>query len=216
MNTLMSRLPGWLTLPSWRVLAMIGAGVVVLAGAGIGGWLWHAAQERRGLESFADAMLKVQMSQAPEAPADARTAAIRELEATLSGQPPSGVAAQVTYELGNLKYQDKQYDASRTAYAMASGAKSPTLSRLAQVSVGYAWEVQKDYGKAIETFEKAVAGLKPGEFLYDEILVDLARVQELAGKKDDAIKTYRKILSNPASRRSDDVRARLASLGVKP
>lgn len=210
------RVPSWLTLPSGRVLAIIGGTVVVLAAAGVGGWLWHSAQERRALESFADALLKVQISQTPGAPPDARAQAIKELEGALSRGPSGAIASQVTYELGNLKYREGQYDASRTAYGLTSGSKSPTLSRLAQLSVGYAWETQKDYPKAIEAFEKAVSGLKPGEFLYDEILVDLARVQELAGKKNDAIKTYRRIVANPASRRSDDVRARLASLGVKP
>jgi tetratricopeptide (TPR) repeat protein len=209
-------IPSWLRVPSWRILSVIAGAVVLLAGAALGGWFWLAAREHRDLASFADAMLKVQMSQAPNAAPDAKAAAIRELEAALARQPSGPVTAQVTYELGNLKYQAQQYAASRTAYEVASGAKSTTLSRLSQVNVGYAWEAQKEYGKAIETFQKAVAPLKPGEFLYDELLVDLGRVQELAGKKEDAIKTYRRILSNPATRRSDDVRARLAGLGVKP
>lgn len=206
--------PSWLKLPSWRILVGIGAAVVVLGGAVLGGWLWFSARQHRALESFAEAMVKVQRSQAPNAPPETKVSAIRELEAVLNEQPSAPIAAQVTYELGNLKYRDQQYPASRSAYELAAAAKRPTLSRLAQVNIGYTWEAQKDYGKAIEAFEKAVAPLKPGDFLYDELLVDLARVQELAGQKDAAIKTYRRILENPKSRRSDDIRARLAALGV--
>ena len=47
-------------------------------------------------------------------------------------------------------------------------------------------------------------------------MMDLGRVQELAGRKDDAIKTYQRVASNPKSVRSDDARGRLASFGVQP
>ncbi len=205
------RLPR-IELPSWRVLTAIGVTLVVLGAAGLGGWLWFSARQQRALESFAEAMVKVQRSQAQGAPAEAKLGAIRELEASLQQQPPAAALAQATYELGNLKYVEGQYPGSRTAYELAAATKSPTLSRLAQVNVGYTWEAQKDYAKAIEAFQKAVAPLKPGDFLYDEILVDLGRVQEMAGQKDAAIKTYRRVLDNPKTRRSDDIRARLATL----
>ncbi len=209
--TLQFRLPKF-DLPSWRILAAAAATLVVLAGVVVGGWLWFSARQQRAFESFAEAMVKVQRSQVQGASPEAKISAIRDLEATLSEQPPATVLDQVTYELGNLKYLERQYPGSRSAYELATASKSPTLSRLAQVNVGYTWEAQKDYVKAIEAFEKAVAPLKPGDFLYDELLVDLARVQELAGQKDAAIKTYRRVLDNPKTRRADDIRARLATL----
>jgi len=205
------RLPR-IELPSWRVLAAAGAGIVVLGGAVFGGWLWFSARQQRALESFAEAMVTAQRSQAQGASPAAKIGAIQELEATLGQQPPAAALAQVTYVLGNLKYSEGQYPGSRSAYELAAAGKSPTLSRLAQVNLGYTWEAQKDYAKAIEAFERAVAPLKPGDFLYDELLVNLARVQELAGQKEAAIKTYRRVLENPKTRRSDDIRARLATL----
>jgi tetratricopeptide (TPR) repeat protein len=205
------RLPR-IELPSWRVLAAVGTGLIVLGGAVFGGWVWFSARQQRALESFAEAMVKVQRSQAPGTSPEVKIDAIQDLEATLSQQPPAAALAQVTYVLGNLKYSEGQYPGSRSAYELAATGTSPTLSRLAQVNLGYTWEAQKDYVKAIEAFEKAVAPLKPGDFLYDELLVDLARVQELAGQRDAAIKTYRRVLDNPKTRRSDDVRARLGTL----
>ena len=45
--------------------------------------------------------------------------------------------------------------------------------------------------------------------------MDLARAQELSGKKSEAADTYRRLLKDvPASRRADDVKARLAALGA--
>lgn len=205
----------WPKRPSWRVLAITGGSLLVVAAAIVATWLWVAAEQRRGLEAFAEAMVKLQLSQAPSARPEAKAEAIRDLELTLSRKPSAAVTSQVTYELGNRKYTAQQYPASRSAYELTAGGRSPTLGRLAQVSLGYTWEVQKDYSRASDAFEKALRALKPGDFLYDELMMDLGRVQELAGRRDDAVKTYRRVADNPKSVRGDDARTRLASLGVR-
>ena len=221
MTSLRSLLDGlsaasWLKRPSWRLLGILGGAMVVLGVAIAAAWLWFAAEQRRGLEAFAQAMVRLQLSQTPNASADDTARVIRELEGTLSLKPSASVSSQVTYELGNLKYATQQYPASRSAYELSAGGASPTLRRLAQVSLGYTWEVQKDYAKAIETFQKALAPLKPGDFLHDDVMMDLGRVQELAGRKDDAIKTYQRVAANPKSVRTDDAKGRLASFGIQP
>lgn len=205
----------WLKLLSWRVLAIAGGSLLVLGVAIVATWLWVTAEQRRGLEAFAEAMVKLQLTQTPSARPEATAAAIRDLELTLSQKPSGAVTSQVTYQLGNLKYAAQQYPASRSAYELTVGGKSPTLGRLAQAGLGYAWEVQKDYPRAIGAFERALTTLKPGDFLYDELLMDLGRVQELAGRRDDALKTYQRVADNPKSARSDDARTRVASLGVR-
>ncbi len=75
-------------LPSWRVLTAIGATLVVLGAVAFGGWLWFSARQHRALEVFAEAMVKVQRSQAQGAPPEAKLGAIRELEASVQQQPP--------------------------------------------------------------------------------------------------------------------------------
>jgi tetratricopeptide (TPR) repeat protein len=205
-------LPEWVRLPSWRVLAVAGSSVAAVAIAIAGTWLWMAAEQRRGLEAFAGAMVKLQLSQAPTARPEAKADAIRELEAVLARKPSTAVSAQIAYEVGNIKYASQQYPASRSAYEITAAGRSSTLERLARVSVGYTWEAQKDYSRAMEAFTTALKPLKAGDFLYDELMMDLGRVQELAGRRDDAIKTYQRIADDPKSFRSDDARARLASL----
>jgi tetratricopeptide (TPR) repeat protein len=206
----------WFTRPSWRVLAALACSVVVLGAASLAVWLWFAAEQQRGLEAFARAMVKLQLSQAPNAPPTAKAEAMRDLEQTLSQKPSASVSSQVTYELANLKYASQQYPSSRSAYELTARGSAPTLGRLAQVSVGYTGELQKDYPKAIEAYQRASASLKPGDFLYDDLMMDLGRVQELADQRDAAIKTYQRLAGNPKSLRSDDARWRLASLGVHP
>jgi hypothetical protein len=214
-NLFMKLRAWWPAPPSWRAVAVSGAVVAVLGVASAGAAWWYAVEQRRGLESFAEAMVKLRQSQAPGAAPETREQASRDLEATLSQRPSRAVAAQVTYELGNLKYSEQQFPGSRSAYEMTAAASSPTLRRLAQLGVGYTWEMQKDYPRAIAAVEAALAPLNAGDFLYDDLLMDLARLQELAGKKDDAIKTYQRVVANPQSLRSDDARNRLAALGVQ-
>jgi hypothetical protein len=51
--------------------------------------------------------------------------------------------------------------------------------------------------------------------MYEDALIDQARCLELAGKRPEAIATYQRVLKEiPAARRADDVRSRLASLGI--
>jgi tetratricopeptide (TPR) repeat protein len=205
-------LPAWVRLPSWRALAVAGASLATLAIVIAGVWVWMAAEQRRGLEAFARAMVRLQLSQAPTARPDAKADAVQDLEAILARKPAAAVSAQAAYEVGNVKYAARQYQPARAAYEITAAGVSPTLERLAQVNLGYTWEAQKDYGRAIETFTKALRPLKAGDFLYDELMMDLGRVQELAGRRDDAIKTYQRVADDPKSFRGDDARARLASL----
>ena len=73
------------------------------------------------------------------------------------------------------------------------------------------------FPEATQAFEAALSDLRPTSFYYEELLSDLARVQERAGKKDAAITTYRRFLKDlPKSPRAPEIRTRLASLGATP
>ncbi len=161
-----------LRLPSWRVLAIAGAAVlaVLLISGGI--WLWADAQHRRSLAAYAAALTEVQTSQQPQASAEAKAAAIAALESVLQRYPSASAAPQAAYELGNLKYAAKQYGAARSAYEVVLRHTSapPTLRRLSRVAIGSTWEAERDYARAIQTLQEALADLKPGDFLQEDIL----------------------------------------------
>ena len=201
---------------SLRTLGILGG---CLAGAGLlaaGGVYWYNAYQARAGAAYAEAMTRAQESREPQASADLRAAAVRGLETTLETYPSSAGAAPAAYELANLRYAAREYPAARGAFevALAKGARG-TLRTLSRAGVAYSWEAERNLPKAVAAFQAALSGLGPTDFLYEELMMDLARVQELAGSRDAAIATYRRILQElPKARRGDDIRARLASLGT--
>jgi tetratricopeptide (TPR) repeat protein len=204
-----------MTWPETRTLVIAGViAAVVLLAAG-GGWLWYEAQQRRVAAAHAEAMTRVLAARAPQATAEARAAAAAGLEDVIARYPSAPTVPQAAYELGNLKYDAKQYGAARRAYEIAlTRGSSATVRTLARVGLGYTWEGERDYAKAIDAYQTLVKDLGPRDFMYEDTLMSLARAQELAGKKTEAVETYRKLLKDvPASRRAEDVRTRLAALG---
>lgn len=198
----------------WRWALMAVAGLLVVGLLGAGGWVWYRAQESRGQAGLADALLLVQQAQAPAASREDRDKATRALEAVMTEHPGLSLLPEAAYRLGNLRYEAGQYAGARGAYevALAKGA-SGTLRTLAALGIGYTWEAEKDYGKAQSAYRAALGGLTPKEFLYEELLVNVARTQELAGNRAAALETYQRVLKDlPDSRRGDDIRSRIATL----
>ena len=207
-----------MTLPPWRTLAVAAGAVVALALLGTGAWMWSAAQQQRGAAAYAEALMKHRAVENPQAPAEAREAAMRDLERVLAQYPTHAMAPQAAYFLGNLRFASGHQDRARAAYQLAAArAGGGTVGTLARAGTGYAWEAERKLPEATQAFEAALADLKPGAFYYEELLTDLARVQEQSGKKDAAIATYRRMLKDlPRSARAPEVRNRLGSLGATP
>ncbi|MGH7325517.1 MAG: tetratricopeptide repeat protein, partial [Candidatus Rokuibacteriota bacterium] len=149
---------------------------------------------------------------------EARAAVARDLEAALAQHPSASNAAQAALELGNLRYEERDYVRARSAWEVAvARAASPTVRTLARAGVGDTWEAEGHPGKAAEAYQAALALLRPADFYYEELLLALGRAQELSGNRDAAVETYRRLVrERPRSPRTDDVRARLAALGAAP
>jgi tetratricopeptide (TPR) repeat protein len=198
---------------------LIALGVLVVAGVlAFGGWTWWQSQQAQGALALAAAVEMAQAAQAPGASPAARAAAVQALEAVIAQHPRYAGLPQAAYRLGNLRYAAGEYGPARGAYqvALAQGATG-TVRTLAAVGIGYTWEVEKDYAKAQTAYEAALASLGPKDFLYEAILLDLARAQEFGGRREAALETYRRLLKDlPESRRADDVRTRIASLQSGP
>ena len=196
----------------WGLLA-VGA-LVVLGVLGFGGWTWYQSQQGQGAVALAAAAELAQKAQAPGATAEQRAAAAQALEAIIAQHPRYAGLPEAAYRLGNVRYDAREYAAARGAYqiALAKGATG-AIKLLAAAGIGYTWEAEKDYAKAQSAFEAALAGLGPKDFLYEGLLLDIARTQEFGGRRDAALETYRRLLKDlPDSRRADDVRTRIASL----
>lgn len=207
---------GTLPTPSPRALALAGGVILALAVVLGGGWLWLSREQARALEAHVTARGRAQPAVAREATDEARAAARRELETVLERHPRARTAAETAYLLGTLRRDARQYAAAREAYARALGLDGAvTVRRLARAGIAYAWEGEGDLAQAAEAYHGALAEAGPGEFLYEELMVDLARVQQRSGDQAAAVETYRRLLREmPAGRRADEVRTRLAGLGV--
>jgi tetratricopeptide (TPR) repeat protein len=205
-----------MTWPERRSLIIAGVVVAVVLLGATGGWLWYAAQQREVSAAYAATMTRIAAARVPRAPSEARAAAATELEQLIARYPSSPNVGEAAYELGNLKYDAKQYPAARSAYEVALARRvSGTLRTLTRAGVAHTWEAERDYVKAINGYQALLKDLRPKDFLYEETLMDLARAQELSGKKSDAADTYRRLLKEvPGSRRADDVKTRLAALGT--
>jgi len=204
------------TWPSPRTLAMAGIAVVVALLIGVGGWFWYDAQQHRVQEAYAEVMARVQAALAPDAPAESKVSAARDLEAWLGRYPSARPVPQAAYELGNLRFGLAQYPAARSAYELAlQRGASGTLRSVVRAALARTWEAERDFGKAADAYGALVKDLDARSFLYEDALLDQARTLELAGRKADAVATYQKLLKDvPTARRAEDVRIRLAALGT--
>ena len=202
--------------PSSRTLVVAGVALVAVAAVAAGSWYWYDTQQRRIASAYAEVFTRVQAARTPQASADARARAAQDLEQVIAQHPSGASAAEAAYELGNLRYLAQQYAPARGAYevAVARGGP-PTVRILARSSIGYTWEAERDFARAVEAYQSVAQDLRPGDFLYEQAYLDLARAQELAGRPPDAIATYQRLLKDsPSTHRADEVRARLAALGA--
>jgi len=204
------------TLPSTRTLVITVAVVIAVALVALGGWAWYDASQRRVAAAFAAVTPRVQAAQAADASADARAAAIKDLEAVLRQYPRARMASPAAYDLGNLRMAANDHAGARAAYerAVERGAP-PMISVLARGGIARSWEAERNFAKAADAYGALAKELDPKSFAYEDTLMDWARTLELAGRKGEAVATYQKLLKDvPNARRADDVRARLAALGT--
>lgn len=202
--------------PAPRTLLTIGLGLVLVAAIAVGGWYWYDTQQRRVGAAYAEVMTRAYAAQAPQAAGAERARVARDLEQLIAQHPTGASAGEAAYELGNLRYAAHEYAAARSAYELAvARGGSPTVRTLARVSIGYTWEAERNFPKAVDAYQAVAQDLGPKDFLYEQTLLDLARAQELAGRRPDAIATYQRVLKElPAARRADEVRGRLTALGA--
>jgi tetratricopeptide (TPR) repeat protein len=212
-----SDLSSFLETPAVRLGLKIAVVLVALAALAGAGWFWLHAEDGRGQAALAATTDLVQEAAGPQATADTRGKAISALQTVLDQHSRSSAAPQAAYQLGNLQYQAGDFAAARAAYqvALAKGA-TDSVRTLAEAGIGYTWEAQKDYPKALSAYEAVVGDVAPRQFFHEEALLDLARAQTLAGKPGEAIATYERLLKDvPDTRRAPDVRAKILELQSK-
>jgi TolA-binding protein len=206
---------GWLREQAWTRWAVLGLGAVIVMGLGWAGWAaWKSRYESQGSMVFTQARNLVAQAQAPGAAADNRERAEKALQGVIADYPRLSSVAQAAYLLGNLRFGAAQYPQARSSFELARAkAGSGSLAALAGLDIGYCWEAEKNYDAAEKVYLSVVSSGKSKDFLYEEAMIDAARVQEIGGKKATAVETYQRLLKDlPDTRRADEIRSRVASL----
>jgi tetratricopeptide (TPR) repeat protein len=207
--------PAWVgALPTrnrWIALGVAAILVVALIGGGVWTWLGHreeVAQHELG-SVLVNAEQAVESGQAAEL-----EAAAKELREFLAGHARTRAGLQAWYVLGQVEFRRSRWDAAVTAFGEVSRGDRGSLGRLSRLAQGYAHEAKGEPARAFETFQQALAGLGPNDFLYGDLLLAKARVQEQTKDSAGAIATYKQYLKDlPTADQTQDVRIRLALLG---
>jgi tetratricopeptide (TPR) repeat protein len=101
------------------------------------------------------------------------------------------------YHLGNIYYQQGEMDKAINAYekfASKTGSDKTGVKFMALTSVGYAYEVKKDFKVALKYFEKAQNVYHVGFEMIG--LRNIARAHEELNNKGKALEYYKKALEN--------------------
>lgn len=181
---------------------------------GLAGWAWWSFYQSRGQAELELVLLRLRGAQGAAVQAETRADTVKALESVIQRYPRLRALPHAAYQLGNLHYQAGAFEEARNAYqlALAKGARG-SFATLCHLGIGYTWDVQGDHAKALAAFEAGLRGLTPQDFLYEELLLGVARTQQLLGQRDRAREAYERLLKElPQSRRAEDIRARLASL----
>lgn len=204
----------WNQFGPWQWALASGAFILLVVLIGLGAWGWRSSYQTRGLAELALATRQAQNAFTAEATAEARQGAIRALQGVIEGYPRLDVLPQAAYQLGNLHYRAKEYEQARDAYRLAldDGAQG-SLATLSRLGVAYSWEAQGESSKALAAFQASLQDLTPDDFLYEELMLGVARSHEFLGARDRALETYRRLLNErPESPRAHEIRMLVASL----
>jgi TolA-binding protein len=206
----------WLAdLPPAARWGLLGAAAVLVLGAlAAAGWSFLQSREAAARRAFAEASQTYREAMAGRDAAALDTAATT-LTAFVTAHPRGSTAAQAWYLLGNVEYQRQRTDAALKAFGEAAGRGSPTIAALSRLGLGYAWEAKGDATRALEAYTEALKDRQPQDFLYADLMLATARVQEQLEQPAAAVKTYQEILKQGADAgRAEEIRARLAMLGA--
>ena len=212
----MSALRAWLggLPPVFRWAIYGGALLLGLVVAVSAGWSWVQHREALAQRSLASAAAAANRALGGGDQA-ALGAAAERLTQFLKDYPRSGVSAEAWYILGNVEFRRGSLDRAAAAFAEAGRRGSPSIAALSLMAQGYVREAKGEPAQALGAYSQALAGRDPRAFLYPDLVLAKARVQEQLKDTAGAIESYKGFLKDvPGSPRAEEVRIRLALLGA--
>jgi len=139
--------------------------------------------------------------------------AIDELERIQRDYSHTDVVQLAQLQLGQGFLNSKQYDKAVETYRkfLDSNPREGLYRLLALQNLGYAYEGQGDYQKALDSFQGLVA--KGESFLQPWGYLNVSRCYEKLGKREEALKTYRIFLEKfPDSAMTPIIKGKIGTL----
>jgi tetratricopeptide (TPR) repeat protein len=168
------------------------AGALLLVVLLITGWIFYTFNyETHAGKSFAkvaDAAMKAGSPTGDEA-------AIKGYRELIAQYPRSRAALTAHYRLGNLFFVRREFDTALSAYQqyLDKAPSDSELTSLAYSGAGACYEAKGDFGKALESYEKAVKANPTDSFAVLH-LRNIARIYEQMNQAGKAVEYYRKAL----------------------
>ncbi len=204
---------------SWTVenLKLLLIGIIICALVVLSVVFWRIRARNRQFEALNSFYRASEMLMAAEDPSSkGYQEAIDELERIQREYPHTGAVELAQLELGQGFLNSKQYDKAAETYRkfLDSNPREGLYRLLALQNLGYAYEGQGDYQKALDSFQSLVA--KGESFLQPWGYLNMSRCYEKLGKREEALKTYRIFLEKfPDSTMAPIIRSKVSILEYK-
>lgn len=178
-----------------KIAAGVGM-VAVIAAAFVLFRIWEARKENEASQRLNLAMEAVQLANNPYregSPAEYKNA-LTKMDDIVKAFPGTSSGTFALLYKGNIHLKLGEFDEAIKAYDafLARGGREGLYTLLALEGVGYAYEGKKDYGKAIEAYQKIVA-MDQG-FQAREARLQMGHCYEKLGKNKEAVESYRAYL----------------------
>jgi TolA-binding protein len=170
----------------------VGAGLFLLIIILSGGWYLYQLNYETSAANLSNRVFDAAIKAGSQS---GDTAAIQGYKDLLSRYPGSDAAIIAYYRLGNLYFNQHDFDAAIVDYQEFLKNVSPNsdLITLAHNGLGNCYEAKKDFTKALEYYEKAAKTVSASSFEALNYL-NIARMHEELKNNVRAVEYYRKSL----------------------
>lgn len=174
---------------------LYGVGVVILAGALVGGWfVWQANRHHRAETLLYEAI----NSNALQEDSTSQDNQMGALQALVRAYDHTPAATQAYWHLGRLYFARADYVAALEAYEQArhrlGDDQSDLMHILISLNIAYAEEAQGACAQALENFEAVVQA--PPTWLRGEAYLGMGRCHEQSNTPEMAAEVYQRALSD--------------------
>ena len=199
-----------------RKAVLGGLFVVILAGIGGGGVFWFEHQQTKEawvLEGQAQALYLDRSMDDPEKSKESVSQAAELYRQILDKYPRTTPAQSALYLLGNSQMEQEDFKGAVQSYQkfLDQYGRNAMLQGLVRQRLAYAYLLDGDRENALQEFSTILSS--PNVYNKDQVLFELAKLEESEGTIDKAVDRYKELLEQfPLSPFSSEASLRVKAL----